>query len=211
MAKTPADRIATAQAAFEAGFLSMAAKKRALDELNRAYETIRDAAHGAQIAAAPYQHSAVVLTEEQYAERGAFFRANDLPFDLHQVRDRHIEIIAKWDGDAQTVRDLIDLRAAIKDAEIAPAPAKPEAEQKAEAVRKSIIEEMEARKAQFVEGLEIARLFNGLPVSVNAHWVHGHKGAVFLRHFFYMRGKLTPLNMILAIAEAHEAEKKAAH
>lgn len=32
MSKTPADRIATAQAAFEAGFLSMAAKKRAQED-----------------------------------------------------------------------------------------------------------------------------------------------------------------------------------
>lgn len=211
MAKTPADRIASAQAAFEAGFASKAAQKRALDELNRAYETIQDAAYVAQIAAAPYQHSAVILTEEQRAERGAFFRANDLPFDLHHVRDRHLQIIDRWlHSGLENVKALIALRAAIKDAEIAPAPAKPEIEVKAEAVRKTIAEEMEARKVQFVEGLGIARLFNGLPVSVNVHWVHGHKGAVFLRHFFYLRGKLTPLNMILAIAEAHAAEKKAA-
>jgi membrane-associated HD superfamily phosphohydrolase len=69
---------------------------------------------------------------------------------------------------------------------------------------------MEGRKAQFVEGLEIARMFNGLPVSVNAHWVHGHKGTNFIRYFFYLAGELTPLNMIMAIAQAHEAEKEAA-
>lgn len=205
MARTPADRIAAAQAAFEAGFASKAAQKRALDDLNRAYETIRDAAHTAQIKAANNNPG----LNNHGENRIAFFAANDLPFDLHQVRDSHIEIIAKWGDEAQTVRDLIALRAAIKAAPTAPAPAKPEIEVRAQAVRKSIIEEMEARKAQFVEGLEITRMFNGLPVSVNAHWVHGHKGAQFIRHFFYLRGKLTPLNMILAIAEAHEAEKAA--
>lgn len=209
MAKTPADRIATAQAAFEAGFLSMAAKKRALDDLNRAYSAIRDEASDKVRA---YAFDAIPgATQDDYQARSEIFRANDLPFDLHQVRDRHIEIIGRWTGYPQIVRDMIALRAAIKEAEVAPAPAKPEAEQKAEAVRKAVIDEIEKRKAQFVEGLEVARLFNGLPVSVNAHWVHGHKGARFIRHFFYLRGKLTPLNMIIAIAEAYEAEKEAAH
>ena len=202
---TITDRIAKAQDAFEAGFLSMAAKKRALDQLNRAYHAIQNAVSDAVRA---HAFAEIPGTDEgDYAARSKIFRANDLPFDLHQVRDRHIAIIAKWTDYAQIVRDLIALRAAIKDAEIAPAPAKPEAEQRAEQVRKSVIDEMERRKAQFVEGLDIARHFGGLPVSVNAHWVHGHKGAVFLRHFFYLRGKLTPLNTIVAIAEAYEREQ----
>lgn len=207
MARTPADRIASAQAAFEAGFLSKAAQKRALDELNRAYDAIRNAASDNVRA---FAFETIPGTEQaDYEARNEIFRANDLPFDLHQVRDRHLPIIDRWlHSGLDNVKALIALRAAIKAAEISPAPAKPEIEQKAEAVRKAVIDEIEKRKAQFVEGLEIARLFNGLPVSVNAHWVHGHKGAVFLRHFFYLRGKLTPLNMIIAIAEAHEAEKK---
>lgn len=203
--KTPEDRIAAAQAAFEAGFASKAAQKRALDDLNRAYSRIRDAAHSRQIARANERFG------NDYQARSEFFAKNDVPFDLHQVRDRHVTIITFW-TDAETSRTLVSaiaLRAAIKEAPIAPAPAKPEAEVKAEAVRKSIIEEMEARKAQFIEGLDIARHFNGLPVSVNAHYVHGHKGTVFIRHFFYLRGKLTPLNMILAIADAYKAEKEA--
>lgn len=203
MTKTPADRIALAQAAFEAGFASKAAQKRALDDLNRAYDAIRTAAHDAQIS---YANGNPALNNHG-ENRNRFFNDNDLPFDLHQVRDRHVEIIAKWGNEAQTVRDLIALRAAIKAAPIAPAPVKPEAEAKAEAVRKSIVEIMEARKAQFVEALEIGRMFGGLPVSVNAHWVHGHKGAVFVRHFFYLRGKLTPLNLIIAAADQLEREK----
>lgn len=209
MARTPQDRIATAQAAFEAGFLSMAAKKRALDELNRAYEMVRDTACDAVRA---YAFAEYPTTEEaDNIARGELFRANDLPFDLHQVRDRHVDIIERWAGLSQTVREMIELREAIKAAEIAPAPAKSEIEQKAEAVRKAVIDEIEKRKAQFVEGLEVARMFGGLPVTVNAHIVRGHKGAIFLRHFFYLRGKLTPLSMIIAIAEAYEAEKEAAH
>lgn len=222
MPKTTADRIALAQAAFEAGFASKAGQKRALEELNRGYNVIRDAAFSAQVDAAPFQGSKVELTAEQYAERNAHFRANDLPFDLHQVRDRHIEILARWTEEAALVRDLIALRAAIKDAPIAPAPEKPEAVVKAEAVRRSIVEEMERRKAMFVEGLDLGRVFAelfprknkageiipsaSLPVTVNAHWVRGHKGTDFVRHFFYLGGKLTPLQTIMAIADTLDRE-----
>jgi hypothetical protein len=104
---------------------------------------------------------------------------------------------------------MIALRQAIKDAEILPVPAKPESEARAEVVRKSVVDMMEARKAQYVHALELGRLFGGLPVSVNAHWVHGHKGARFVRHFFYLYGRLTPLNLIIAAAEQLEREKEA--
>lgn len=209
MTKTYDDRIEAARAAFEAGFRSKAAQKDALSRLNRAYEMVRDTAREA---VRDYAFAEYPTTEEaDNIARDELFRANDLPFDLHQVRDRHVEIIEQWAGLGQTVREMIALREAIKEAEIAPAPAKPEIEQKAEAVRKAVIDEIEKRKAQFVEGLEVARMFGGLPVTVNAHIVRGHKGAIFLRHFFYLRGKLTPLNMIIAIAEAYEAEKEAAH
>lgn len=203
--KTPSDYIAIAQAAFDAGFLSMAAKKRAQEILNRAYTAIRDEIHTAQIKVA----NADPATNQHGHERGAFFERNALPFDLHQVRDRHFDIAANFGAGFMIVRDLLALRASIKDAPLAPAPVKPEIEVKAEAVRRTIMEEMERRKALYIDGLEMARHFGRLPVSVNAHWVHGHKGAQFIRHFFYLAGKLTPLNTILAIADTLEREEAA--
>lgn len=196
---TAADRIATAQAAFEAGFSSKAAQKRALDDLNRAYSSIRDAAHLEQIKAAP--------SFDDREARAAHFAANDMPFDLHQVRDRHVDILVAWGASVVEVRGMIDLRAAIKGAEIA-APVVDERKEKVETVRRTIVEEMQRRQAQYVEALDIARLFENLPVSVNAHWVHGHKGAVFLRHFFYLAGRLTPLNTIIAAAEQAQRERE---
>ena len=198
--KTAADRIATAQAAFEAGFSSKAAQKRALDYLNRAYSTVRESAHLEQIKAAP--------SFDDQAARAAHFAANDLPFDLHQVRDRHVDILIAWGAPLVEVRAMIDLRAAIKSAEIA-APVVNERKEKVETVRRTIVEEMQRRQAQYVEALDIARLFENLPVSVNAHWVHGHKGAIFLRHFFYLAGRLTPLNTIIAAAEQAQREREA--
>jgi|GEM_PF-1531724 len=199
MPKTTEDRISVAQAAFEAGFASKAAQKRALDELNSAYSNLRRDLMNAILDARSDANE-----EENHADYWG------VPSDLHQVRERHLTIVTRYGFSAPLVRDLIALRASIKAAAIAPAPAKSDAEQKVEAVRKTIREEMEARKAQFVEGMTIARLFNGLPVSVNAHWVHGHKGTNFIRYFFYLAGELTPLNMIMAIAETYQAEKEGA-
>ena len=43
----------------------------------------------------------------------------------------------------------------------------------------------------------MTRRFGGLLVSVNAHMVvTNDKGMTFVRHFFYLSGKLTPLNGI---------------
>jgi hypothetical protein len=195
--------LADAGEAFEAGFASKAAQKRAQDSLNRAYNLICSETHDK---VRDHVFATVPANEPaDYEARNRIFRANDLPFDLHQVRDSHIEIIGRWTGYAQMLRDMIALRAAIKAAEITP-PQKDPAAERVEGIRQGIIAEMERRKAQFVEALEIGRLFNGLPVTVNAHWVHGHKGTTFLRHFFYLSGKLTPLNVILAAADTLERE-----
>lgn len=204
--KTPADRLALAAAAFEAGFQSEAARKRALDDLNRAYSSLHNKAHDAQIT---HANSDETLSTDQQA-RCEFFQINRTPFDLHQVREAHIEIIARWSGAeaAALLRDLIALRAAIKAAEII-RHERPAQEARAEQIRKSIVEIMEARQQSYIEGLELSRHFKNMPVSVNAHIVHGHKGAVFYRYFFYLAGKLTALNVIMAIAQTLEEERAA--
>lgn len=220
MAKTANDHIEIAQTAFEAGFASKAAQARALGELNYAYNKMRDTAHHAQIAHA----NGNPALNNNGENRTEFFRLNDMPFDLHNVRDRHLVVFARWiDAEAASlISNLIALRAAIKSASIAPAPVKPEAVVKAETIRRSIVEEMERRKSLFVEGLDIGRMFAdlyprknkageivpsaSLPVSVNAHWVSGHKGTDFVRHFFYFNGKLTPLQTIMAIASTLDSE-----
>lgn len=200
--------IAKAEADLEAGFPSEAARKRTLEELSRAYRAAREALMTAILAARTAENE-----EESHADYWG------TASDLHQVREKHIALFAKYGQDAQAIRDLIAFRQMVKDAEIAAKLVDVKAE-KIEAVRRSIMEEMERRKATFVEGLDFTRMWNELfpradgkltlPISVTAHWVHGHKGTVFLRHFFYLRGKLTPLNTIIAIAEALEKEQAGA-
>lgn len=202
MAKDPADRIAAALEALEAGFPSEAARKRALDNLNRAYSTIQEAAFDAICSAARG-------LDGDTAAQDALFADNALPYDLHQVRDRHFPALERFSPQHALVRDLIALRAAIKAATINPAPQRDPDAQRAETVRKSILEEIQHRRETYVRGLDLARRFGGLRVSVNAHLVYGHKGAIFARTFFYLNGELTALQTILAIADTLKRETDA--
>lgn len=205
MARTAQDYIALATDAFEAGFSSEAARKRAQEALGRGYDRLRDAAHDAQIKAAN-SNPALANNGEN---RAAFFDKNDLPFNLHQLRDRHFAILAAWGDDADMARDMLALRAAIKAAPIAKHE-RPASEPRAEAIRADIYKTMQDRKAQYARALDLAKHFGGLPVSANIHLVHGHKGAIFLRAFYYLAGELTPLNIIIAAADTMAREAKGA-
>lgn len=204
MARAVEDRIQEAQEAFEAGFQSEAARKRALDQLNRAYDDLHQKVMRAILDARVMAADGESYVEDEQNSKDYWGHQSQ----LHLVKAKDFEIAARY-GVAEflVAHDLIELRKAIKAAEIVKHE-RPANEAKVEAVRKSILEEMEFRKAQFVEGMEVARHFKGLPVSVNAHMVYGHKGARFIRHFFYLRGKLTALNMIMAIADAYEREQE---
>jgi hypothetical protein len=208
---------------FNAGFASKAAKQRALADLNTAYNSLREIWHTEIIEAAPHTEtmmaergsywsfnrviqasSADLMFETMMAERGSYFEANDTPFDLHQVRDHHAPIFgAHWDK----INMLRDLRESFKAQEIvAPVKTQTTVQKIEERVTESLEALMERRQAQFIDGCELHDIFKGLPVSVNAHWVHGHKGSVFIRRFYYMAGKLTPLNIICAVLDAKREE-----
>lgn len=187
--------LAQAMDRFNAGFVSRAAQQLCLDALNRAYDCVNELAHDDLVAAAPVELEA----------RNEYFANVQLPFGLHQVRDKHA---ANFGSYWAQVQQLIELREAVKNT--APAPAV-KVETRAQEIERRVTESltalMERRKAQFIEGCQLHDIFGGLPVSLNAHWVQGHKGTTFIRRFYYMNGKLTPLGVIIAVLEAKEIEK----
>ncbi|TXH17844.1 MAG: hypothetical protein E6R03_03210 [Hyphomicrobiaceae bacterium] len=210
MARTFEDYLGKAIDAANDGFLSEAARKRALADVNRAWDVLKNEIHERILSEADgkFVPAGETLNDEEWAARRNWINAQgywDLPDYPHTYRaEKHAAFFGDLNAKAL---EAIQLRDAIKTVDIA-APVKDEGKASIVAVRKTIVEEMERRKAQYVEALEIGRHFGGLPVSVNAHWVHGHKGAVFLRHFFYLAGKLTPLNTIIAAADTLEREKE---
>lgn len=185
-------------------FTSKAAQKRVLDHLNRAFEYNRDLLHVMVIDAANAQHP------EHSPERTAFFDQNEIPFGLHQVRERHLEVIERWSpARAQTVERLIALRHEVKETPVVkPEKQSAELEQAVERVHRSIRDEMERLGAMYCEALDIGRVFNGLPVSANVHRVTNAHGTTFIRAFYYLAGKRMPLNLILAAAGTLADEKR---
>lgn len=198
-----------AQELMDAGFCTKAAQSRALGELNRAYNETRDIVHGLSIDAARAEMGDAWQAEATWPDYIAKLDRYDMPFDLHQVRPAHIEAIRDLaPGSAQIIAELVDLRLLAKATPVTPI-IKDSTRERVAAVRRDIIEQMERHKAQYVEALDMARLFNGLPVSVNAHWVHHEQGTVYLRHYFYLRGKLTPLQVLLAAGDTYAREQEA--
>lgn len=184
---------------FNAGFLSQAAKKRAIDSLNRAYDLIKSQMQGE-------------ILEQRKASPEQFEALTDLYYsvpDLHHWKEKHDTLFSGYPLHVEQIKMLIELRGAIKGAEIIIVE-RPEVEVKAEQVRKTIAEEMAQREQQYIENLDLAKLFNGLKVSVNAHYVNHFKGTTYTRYFFYLNGKLTSLNMIMAVAYAFDKSTKQA-
>ena len=210
--KTLAQYAAEALASSCDTYPSKAAQKRVLETLNHAYSQAREIAMVAIRNEAPeitIEDREDVARMVQIIARNSFFNTNDLPFDLHAVRARHIPYFNAV-GIADDVRALIDLREATKSAEICkPAPKNADLAKLEERVRKSVSEIYAMRKNQYEFGLRMADIFGRLDVSVNTHWVTNQFGTTFTRCFYYMEGKLTPLNLILAVLQEHERRTEA--
>ncbi|CAM3841931.1 hypothetical protein VRRI112168_02770 [Vreelandella rituensis] len=199
-----------ALAALDAGFRSKSAQKDANDKLNRAFDLLRNAF--STVVWALFEGDRETADHETWT---AFITSTvdpyDLPFDLHHVRDRHIAKTRELSDDiANRMAFLLETRAAVKAApieKVTPKKQPSEYQVKAEMTLKELIEK---RKAQYLEAIELGRIFNGLPVYANTHSVINQHGTWFLRTYYYLNGKMTPLNVIIAAAEALEREKKAA-
>lgn len=196
-----------ALAAFNQGFATKTAKQAALADLNRAFECVRNDFRKVELENAPHQYAGEEWTEAQWADRAAYFAANELPFDLHQVRERHVALILEKIG--VNVAPLVELRAVIKAAEVVRL-VKAEKGEVEKRVEKALHEIMALRQEQYREAIDLGELFGGMPVSANSHWVVNEYGTRFLRTFYYLRGKLTPLMVLVAAAEelARRAERK---
>lgn len=201
-------RIDRALELLDAGFTTKSGQKQATDYLNRAFDRIRDAFR--PLVWNLFDGDRENVDHEAW---GQFLMTTgqeyDLPFDLHHVRERHIAKVRELSEDlANKIAFMVETRAAIKAApiqKVEPKAAVSEYQRKAEM---SLKELMEKRQAQYLEAVELGRIFEGLPVSANTHGVVNQFGTFFLRTYYYLNGKLTPLSVIIAAAEqlAREAE-----
>lgn len=196
----------------DAGFCTKAAQKRAMQCLNYAYDRTRGLVHDTAIdtARGDRWQAGEQPTEEAWKAYWEELNQYEVPFNLHEVRDRHIAICETLGlpGCSQIIRELLDMRQLVKDTPVVPQP-RDETKKRVEAIRMDLMEIIAKRREQYVEALDMARHFGGLPVTCNVHWVRHEQGTMFLRHYFYLRGKLTPLQVLLAAADTYAREQEA--
>ncbi len=195
MPRSISDYVDPALEALNAGFASVAAQKRALDNVSRAFDLCKSSIQNA------------LLADRSIGGDNWRELYYNVPA-LHNWKERHAADY-EFSGVTATVAELVDLRNAIKAAPINFV-AKPEPSPFQVRAEKTIAEIIERRGAQYLRALDLSEIFGGLMVSVNTHVVHGHKGAVFYRSFYYLAGEFTPLNIIIAAAEELSRRAEAA-
>ena len=185
-------------------FSSKAKKNAALKDVSRAFEkNVKNMLHEKILAASAEARKAHdVVKEARYDE--LYW---SIP-DIHNWREKHSKMFAEFAEIVEEAESLFETRKAIKETEVAPK-AEKTVDPREEKVYKSIADEMEARKASYVRGLSLAEIFGGLNVTANSHMVTNSHGTTFPRTFFYLFGKLTALNVIIAVHEKLESEKEA--
>lgn len=195
MARTVEFYVNQANEKFEAGFTTMAAQKQALQDLGRAYEILTQEIQDLYLS--------IPRAERTEAQDNVYW---GLANYLNNWKPKHTSLVLNVFPQAEIftsqIETLAELRETIKSAEIV----KVEriANPKIATVTKTIHDMVALRKEQFQTGMKLCEVFGNLPVSINWHYVTNQHGTSFIRVFYFMANKLTPLNMILAVLEEQE-------
>ncbi len=191
---------------FEAGFATKQARQDALACLSRAYDVINEHLRANLIQVMRVEHEDL---ERRETASDLYY---DLPMYLHTWRPAtSARLLHVFPEDVEVVRavdELLSVREAIKAAEIRPAT--PKKDPRVETITQTIREMMEKRKVEYERGLALHDLFGGLIVWANVHMVTNQYGTTFPRCVYYMEGKVTALDVILAVLDTKAREAEAA-
>jgi len=216
--------ISEVEEALEKGFKTKSQKKDSLSILGRIWEDITEQISdeiNEQIAK-DYKSRGLTTTldefgglppeyiawEENYADPER--EKAELPMYLTHVREQHLQKIQTYFPEHYDnvvyIKNLLDT---IKAAEVTPLPPKQDPlEKKVEAKVKSVFDIMAKRQKQFTEAVDFGEMFGGLNVSAWAHRGQSKYGTPFTRVFYYLNGRVTPLNVIVAAAQELEKQGK---
>ena len=177
---------------FEAGFTTVALQKDALQDLGRAYDILKQNIQDFYLA--------IPRNETTQEHENVYW---GLAGYLNNWKAKHTALVLSVFPQAEVftsqIETLVELRNTIKLAEIVKV--ERTTNPKVESISKSVSEIIALRKSQFERGVKLYDIFNGLPVTATWHYVTNQFGTSFIRVFYYMAGKLTPLNMIVAVLE----------
>ncbi|QAX97877.1 hypothetical protein ASswx1_234 [Aeromonas phage Asswx_1] len=191
----------------EAGFVSKAGQKRALNECAKMMELVRAEFSSFYLDSINIEQRNMNLPEHEAAVDLYYAQPNTATFAKYLVK---AEKAMPW-MDKALCEELVSMGeqvvamiATVKNAPINQPEQK--VSEKEAVIKKNIMEIMELRGEQFNRCLRLDEMFGRMMVTANVHLVRGHKGTVFVRAFYYVCGHLTPLNVIIAAME--EAAKK---
>lgn len=165
-------------------FSAKAHQKRAFENINYAYDVLRDA--------------------NNKDKMNAWY---EIPSYAHEVRAKHFKFFE--DQHHEKLQMIVDLRAAFKATPIVrPEPKTDKVSKKQAEVLETVVDMIARQKARYYEVLEVGRLFGGLNVTVIPHAVTNQYGTRFTRCFYYLDDKVTALNIICAALAKLELEKQ---
>jgi len=206
--------------ALNAGFTSKSAQKDALGDVNSAYEMLKrelaDAclAERTELTGTRDDGSTFDYYEMNDAVKAVYW---DVPSYPHQFKAKHSLLIRTAFGDRfesviSTIVELVELRDAIKAAPVV-APMKDETKVVAARIVESIKARMDRLNVRYLEAIDLTTVFEDgfvmKGLSANSHYVTNEHGTTFLRTYFFLFGKLTPLNLILAAAQEARRQSEA--
>ena len=196
------DKLAKALGLFNDGFASQAQKKRVNDLLLVAYEFVVD------------ELRLAIRNQTEPEIHHKTKPLSDLYFSIPSLRhwkDKHSLMFKDYPEHLARITRIVSLRSATKNAELTPINSnerKRACRLETEKVQSSLSALIDKKQGQYIEGLRVAHLFNGLDVTVNSHQVTNYQGTEFTRHFYYLNGQLTALNLIIAIAYGFDDHNK---
>lgn len=195
-------RLDSVAEALTKNFASEAARKRAMEDLRSVYDEVKNAVMTEILnRMGPREHDEnfrEIMTPEQEVLNELYW---SFP-DFQHVKPATFEKFAGYPL-MNVLEEIVQLRVAVKTMEVVKYE-KPIEQVRVERVQKSLAEQMQYRKEAFERGVELTHMFKRQGISVRGHYVIGHKGTIFPRFFYYLHGKLTALNTILAVAEETE-------
>lgn len=193
----------------EAGFKSKAAQKRALEKCTSMMGLVRNEFSSFYLDSVSLAERNLDLPEHEAAVDLYYAQPNTATFGKYLVK---AEKAMPWmDKEVLNMllaygEQVVAMIAVVKATEIK-AP-EPKVSDKEIAIKESIMDIMNRRGEQYNRCLRLDEMFGRMCVTANVHIVHGHKGTVFLRAFYYVLGNLTPLSVIIAAMEEVARKEK---
>lgn len=180
-------------AALNAGFRSEAARKAALADVLRSYE---------------YGVKGLVHPRLLALPREARDEAWDALYwgipALHVYKPKHDALLADHPDALAHAVACVELRNAIKAATITPVA--PKVDPRQQEIERRVSDIIALRKEQYGRAIALGEIFGRLPVTASWHWVTNQHGTTFLRTFYFLDGRLTPLGIIVAALQALEEQ-----